>query len=91
MSVEDVTLTQLFSRMDAHLAQQDAHLERQDAHLAVITETLSQQNAVLAEMAQLLATTARQVTEAHAETMRGFAGLTTLLDTRLRRAGGGAP
>jgi hypothetical protein len=73
--MEDVTLTQLFARMDAHLAGQDAHLERQDAQLAAILETLTRQNALMLDMAQLLATTARQVAEAHAETMRGFASL----------------
>jgi hypothetical protein len=81
--MEDVTLTRLFERMDAHLTQQDAHL-------AEITATLREQNAVLIDMSRLLTTTAQQVSEMHAEASRGFAGamhvlsnLANWLDARL--------
>jgi hypothetical protein len=63
--MEDVTLTQLFEKMDAHL-------ERQDVHLPAITATLREQNAVLAQMAQMLATTARELDARRVEASQRF-------------------
>jgi hypothetical protein len=76
--MEDVTLTRLFERMDDHLKQQDASLQ-------VMLSTMSQQSAVLARMAQLLATTAQEVAEIHAEASRGFAGAMHLLSNLANR------
>jgi hypothetical protein len=89
--MDDVTVTQLFARMDAHLARQDAHLERQDAHLAAIQATLARQNETLAAATEALKVVLQQAVEMHAATMRGFAGLTARLEAQGRRAGGEAP
>jgi septal ring factor EnvC (AmiA/AmiB activator) len=84
--MDEITLTQLFAKMDDHLAQQDAylreaqaanrkmdaHLARQDAQLAVLTEGLRESNAALARTGQLLATTAKDVAAIHAEASRRF-------------------
>jgi hypothetical protein len=59
--MDDLTLTQLFARMDAHLARQDDHLARQDAQLQTVLETLARQNAMLVEQSRLLQTTAQEV------------------------------
>jgi hypothetical protein len=87
--MEDVTLTQLFARMDAHLAQQDEHLRRQDVQLTAITETLSRQNSVLEETSRLLRTTAEQVTEMHVSAAsRTFTGAMHLLSNLINRLEG---
>jgi len=76
--MDDVTLTRLFERMDSHLAQQDVSQQE-------ILATLREQNAVLASMAQMLATTAREVAAIHAEASRGFAGAMHLLSHLVTR------
>jgi ABC-type transporter Mla subunit MlaD len=86
--MDDVSLTQLFARMDAHLERQDDHLARQDAELKTILETLNRPNAVLADRSQLLATTAREVAAIHAEASRGFAGAMHLLSNLVNRLEG---
>ena len=80
--MEDHALTQLFTRMDEHLA-------RQDAYLLELRRTDQEQNAMLGRMAEMLATTARQVAEIHAEasrqhaaTMQAFQALITRLEGR---------
>ena len=83
--MDDVTLTQLFARMDAHLARQDAYLAQQDVHLAGITETQRRQNAVLQETAQLLATTAQEVAAIHAEASRQHAATMQLCEALIAR------
>ena len=83
--MEDITLTQLFARMDAHLARQDDHLARQDAELQTVLETMNRQNAVLADLSQMLATTAQEVAAMHTEAARGFAGAMHLLSNLINR------
>jgi hypothetical protein len=82
--MDDVTLTQLFSRMDAHL-------ERQDVELRVITQTLQQQGALLASIGQVLGQVAQQQTTAYTEMTRVLTALTRILDAHLRQHDGGAP
>jgi hypothetical protein len=62
--MEDVTLTQLFARMDAHLTQQDVSLQ-------AILATLREQNVVLVETARMLAETRREM-EASGREARAF-------------------
>lgn len=86
--MEDITLTQLFARMDAHLARQDDHLARQDAELQTVLETLARQNAMLVDQSRLLQTTAQEVAEIHASAARGFAGAMHLLSNLINRLEG---
>jgi peptidoglycan hydrolase CwlO-like protein len=83
--MEDVTVTQLFQRMDAHLERQDAHLARHDVEFRVLHETLAKQNTALEQMAQLLATTAREVAAIHAEASRHHAATMAGFEALLRR------
>jgi hypothetical protein len=78
--MEDVTLTQLFAKMDAHL-------ERQDVYLASTLEVLKEQNVMMQRMSELLVTTAKEVAAIHAEashqhaaTMAAFEALTRRLE-----------
>jgi hypothetical protein len=86
--MEDLTLTQLFARMDAHLARQDDYLARQDAQLQTVLETLARQNAILADQSRLRQTTAEEVAEIHASASRGFAGAMHLLSNLVNRLEG---
>lgn len=86
--MDDVTLTQLFARMDAHLAQQDAYLARLDAQLAAITEALGRQNALMLDMARVLQATAQEVAEIHTAASRGFAGAMPVLSNLINRLEG---
>jgi Domain of unknown function DUF29 len=64
--MDDISVTQLFARMDTHLARYDAYLARRDAELQVITETLTQQNARLQETTEMLRDVRRELEEARA-------------------------
>ena len=68
--MEDVTLTQLFERMDRHLAKQDDYLMRLAADHDVLLASLRESNAVLAATAQMLADTRREMAERSIEASR---------------------
>jgi hypothetical protein len=68
-----MTVTQLLSRMDAHLAQQEASLARWETEGRALLETLRRQHAVLAEMAALLKATRLRI-EAQLRELRQAGG-----------------
>jgi hypothetical protein len=94
--MDDLSLTQLFQRMDAHLSQQDAHLAQQDVWLQTTLTNMVKQNLVLEQTAQLLSTTTRMLEEslresrlawaaereARAEVLRGLVALRDRLEGR---------
>jgi hypothetical protein len=71
-------------------AKMDAHLERQDVYLAALTETLSRQNVMLVETAQMLAATRREVEARGAEASRLFAETMRKLEALIARLEGRA-
>jgi hypothetical protein len=79
--MEELTWTELMARMEATMAQADLSPE-------AMLETLRAQNVIMAEVAQLLATTAREVAAIHAEASRGFAGAMHLLNSLITRLEG---
>jgi hypothetical protein len=83
--MDDVTVTQLFARMDAHLERQDAHLARHDIEFRVLHETLAQQNALMLRMAEMLATTAKEVAEIHADASRQHAATMRAFEALIER------
>jgi hypothetical protein len=86
--MDDITLTQLFALMEAHLAQQDAHLARQDAELRIITEAMQEQSVLMVKTGEMLATTAQQVAAIHVEASRGFAAVNAALEALAHRLEG---
>jgi septal ring factor EnvC (AmiA/AmiB activator) len=97
--MEDITLTQLFARMDDHLAQQDAylreaqatnhkideHLARQDTYLGALMEGLRETNVQLARVGETLAATAREVAVIHTEASRQHAETRLAFEALLAR------
>lgn len=77
--MHDHDLTQLFQRMDAHLAKQDEHLARQDAHLAAILQTLGYQQTLMLDVGRQLDATSRFLAATAVEQRAAMAAMTQLL------------
>jgi len=82
--MDDSSLTQLFMRMDTHQAQQDEYLTRQDVCMATLLEGLRRSNEVLAQVAQMLAETRRDIEASNRESQANWAAEREAWTTLLR-------